>query len=86
MAVPLRYGVYYNPLEVVGAQVRLVDEVLLDPATGTGAYFLAAMNTRWRGKSLRPWNAPADRHGMAHTTHAFEVLVGPYTVAHLRIS
>lgn len=99
-----QYGVYYTPLEVVGAQVRLVDEVLktklgitdgyadenvvlLDPATGTGAYPLAVIeHTLEEARAYGPGMVPQIATGLAKSTHAFEVLVGPYAVAHLRIS
>ena len=98
-------GVYYTPVEVVGAQVRLVAElletrfgkdltfaaegvVLLDPAAGTGTYPLAAMAEalvrveRRFGAGALPGRAT----DLAANTHAFEILIGPYAVAHLRLS
>jgi len=98
-------GVYYTPVQVVGAQVRLVAEllderfkkpltfadegvVLLDPAVGTGTYPLTAMaealdrvNSRFGAGAL-----PARATDLAANTHAFEILIGPYAVAHLRLS
>lgn len=98
-------GVYYTPAQVVGAQVRLVTELLngafakplgmaddgvtvLDPAVGTGTYPLAALQ-----HSLA---LVADKYGpgavagratkAAENLHGFELLVGPYSVAHLRLS
>lgn len=99
------YGVYYTPPAVIGAQVRLVSEVLqarfgkelgfaeegvtvLDPATGTGAYPLAIMQHALTkvedafGPGMR--NVYASR--LAEQLHAFEILVGPYAVAHLRLT
>jgi len=98
-------GVYYTPVEVVGAQVRLVAElletrfekdltfadegvVLLDPAAGTGTYPLAAM-TEALGRVERrygPGALPGRATDLAANTHAFEILIGPYAVAHLRLS
>lgn len=62
--------------------------LLLDPATGTGTYPLTALQ--------HGLDAVADAYGpgehgaaasrMAENIHAFELLVGPYAVAHLRLS
>ncbi len=98
-------GVYYTPVEVVEAQVRLVGElletrfgknltfadegvVLLDPAAGTGTYPLTAM-TEALGRVERrygPGALPGWATNLAANTHAFEILIGPYAVAHLRLS
>ncbi len=98
-------GVYYTPVEVVQAQVRLVarlledkfrkplsfadDEVFfLDPAVGTGTYPLAALNhallevENQFGKGM----IPARGSVFVQNLHAFEILVGPYAVSHLRIT
>lgn len=97
-------GVYYTPVEVVQAQVRLVAELLeknfnaqfsytdekvitLDPATGTGTYLLAALEhalnevEQMRGAGMRRSAAAQAARNM----HGFEIMVGPYTVAHLRL-
>lgn len=98
-------GVYYTPVEVVQAQVRLVAQLLqekfqkslsfaddqvffLDPAVGTGTYPLAALNhsllqveARF-GKGMLPGRGSV----FVENLHAFEILVGPYAVSHLRIS
>lgn len=64
------------------------DVVLLDPACGTGTYPLAAITlglelTRARfGQGALPGRATT----VAANTHAFEILVGPYAVAHLRLA
>ena len=99
------YGVYYTPPAVIGAQVRLIaelletrfgkdlafaadDVVVLDPATGTGAYPLAVIQhaldraADFYGAGVRRQYASQ----LARNVHAFEVLVGPYAVAHLRIT
>jgi len=98
-------GVYYTPVEVVQAQVRLVAELLenrfsapdsfadpkvitLDPACGTGTYILAALRhslekvaiTKGAGMKVLAATTAASR------MHAFEILVGPYAVAHLRLT
>ena len=98
-------GVYYTPVEVVQAQVRLVAELLenrfgapdsfadpkvitLDPACGTGTYVLAALRhslekiaaTKGAGMKVQAATTAATR------MHAFEILVGPYAVAHLRLT
>jgi len=97
-------GVYYTPVQVIRAKVRLVDEVLrtrlgkaqgfnspgvtvLDPAAGTGAYPLAVVEmaleqTRKRGAGFVPGAAS----NLARSIFAFEFLVGPYAVAHLRLT
>jgi hypothetical protein len=98
-------GVYYTPVQVVQAQVRLVAELLqtrfgapynfvdpsvvtLDPASGTGTYILAALQhgldrvTAVKGKGARVSAATTAAKNM----HAFELLVGPYAVAHLRLT
>ena len=98
-------GVYYTPVEVVQAQVRLVSELLetrfgaefsfvdenvttLDPAAGTGTYLLAALEhglqqvAEAKGVGMRA--SAATR--AAQNLHGFELLVGPYAVAHLRLS
>lgn len=99
-----KYGVYYTPAQVIGAQVRLVDEVLktrlgkaqgfadkgvllLDPAAGTGAYPLAVIqHALAEAESYGAGMVAQVATDLANTTHAFEILVGPYAVAHLRIS
>ena len=98
-------GVYYTPVEVVQAQVRLVAELLeerfdaeysfadpkvvtLDPAGGTGTYILAALRhalettTAHKGPGMKVSAATVAARNM----HAFEILVGPYSVAHLRLT
>ncbi len=91
-------GVYYTPWQVVQAQVRLTAHLLdvgfdkpygvasegvvtLDPACGTGTYILGAVR---HGID----RAVADGRGAAAAAgvHAFELLVGPYAVAHLRLT
>lgn len=98
-------GVYYTPVQVVQAQVRLVTEllgdrfgkklgivdddvVLLDPATGTGTYLLAALDEGLAAATARfgPGGAAGRASVAAANFHGFELLVGPYAVAHLRVA
>ena len=98
-------GVYYTPVQVVGAQVRLAGELLrtelgkplgfadpdvtvLDPAVGTGTYPLAVLEHAAETTRAR-WGVGAIQEkleDLAKRLYAFEILVGPYSVAHLRIS
>jgi hypothetical protein len=62
--------------------------VFLDPAVGTGTYPLAAID---HGLSLvrslgGAGAVPGRADILANNIHAFELLVGPYTVAHLRVT
>ena len=61
---------------------------LLDPAAGTSAYPLAAMEHALAKVEARfgKGAVPAKATQLARNVHAFEVLVGPYAVGHLRIS
>ena len=62
--------------------------VTLDPAAGTGTYILAALDhalarvAATQGPGMRAQAATVG----ARNLHAFEILVGPYAVAHLRLS
>ena len=64
------------------------DVVVLDPATGTGTYPLAVLDHAEH--SVREWlgpgAVPGKMHDLAGRLNGFEILVGPYAVAHLRIS
>lgn len=98
-------GVYYTPVEVVKAQVTLVDDLLrtrlgkemgiadrdvtvLDPATGTGTYLLQALQQGIDNSVARldPGAASGTATQMAENLYGFELLVGPYAVAHLRLN
>ena len=98
-------GVYYTPVEVVRAQVRLAGELLrtrfrkqsafadddvvvLDPAVGTGTYPLAVMEHAAEAvrERLGPGAVTGKLRSLADRLYAFEILVGPYSVAHLRLS
>lgn len=64
------------------------DVTVLDPATGTGTYPLAILDhgldaaEEELGRGMRTPTASE----MARNMHAFESLVGPYAVAHLKLS
>lgn len=68
----------------------IVDDgvVLLDPAAGTGTYLLAAIDEGLTEAIER--YGPGEAAGRATTAasnfHGFEILVGPYAVAHLRVA
>ncbi len=98
-------GVYFTPVEVVRAQVKLTGELLrtrfgkplayadddvvvLDPAVGTGTYPLAVLDYAADAvrRRLGPGAVTAKVRDLADRLHAFELLVGPYSVAHLRVS
>ncbi len=98
-------GVYYTPIEVVRAQVRLAGELLrtrfnkplgfasddvvvLDPAVGTGTYPLAVLDHAAEAVQRRFGHGTVEgrMRGLADRLHAFEILVGAYSVAHLRIT
>ena len=98
-------GAYYTPVEVVQAQVRIVDDLLrrklgkihgfatggvnvLDPAVGTGTYLLGiaehALETVLQEEGPGAVAARADVLGSS--LYGFEVMVGPYAVASLRLT
>lgn len=61
---------------------------VLDPAVGTGTYLLAAFQ---RGldrvrELFGPGATPGRASIMADQFHGFEILIGPYAVAHLRVA
>ena len=71
------------------AMVYADDEVVfLDPAAGTGTYPLAAITEAVdRVRARYGAGAVPQRATMlAENVHAFELLVGPYSVAHLRVT
>lgn len=98
-------GVYYTPMQVIRAKVRLVAELLetrfgkplsfadedvvfLDPAAGTAAYPVAAIEyalERIEGR-FGAGMVAARATECARNVNAFEILVGPYAVAHLRLT
>ena len=68
----------------------IVDDgvVVLDPAVGTGTYLLAAIDEGLSGAVARfgPGEAAARATAAASNFYGFEILVGPYAVAHLRVA
>ena len=64
------------------------DVVVLDPAVGTGTYPLAVLEhaSDVVRKQYGPGAVTGRLRSLAERLYAFEVLVGPYSVAHLRLS
>lgn len=62
--------------------------VLLDPAAGTGTYPLAAITEAIERVQARYGIGAVPQRAtvLADNVHAFELLVGPYAVAHLRVT
>jgi hypothetical protein len=98
-------GAYYTPVEVVRAQVRLIDSLLvnrlgkplgfadpgvvtLDPAAGTGTYLLGVIeHALERVKEEQGTGAvEGQATALGESVHGFELMVGPYAVAELRVS
>jgi predicted helicase len=98
-------GAYYTPVEVVQAQVRLVDDLLrhklskkhgfatggvnvLDPAVGTGTYLLGVIEHVMEEvrKTEGPGAMPARADLLGAHLFGFEIMVGPYAVAALRLT
>jgi hypothetical protein len=76
--------------ERFGKRLGFADDgvVTLDPAAGTGAYVRAAlaMGLDRVREEFGPGHVPARATVAAKNLHAFEILVGPYAVAHLRVT
>jgi predicted helicase len=76
--------------ERFGKRLGVVDDdvVLLDPATGTGTYLLAALDQGLAAATelYGPGEAAGRATVAASNFHGFELLVGPYAVAHLRVA
>jgi predicted helicase len=73
-----------------GKKLGFADDgvVFLDPAVGTGTYPVAAVKhglDKVRARS-GPGAVPARARQIAENMHGFEILVGPYAVAHLRLT
>ncbi|MCL6091990.1 MAG: N-6 DNA methylase, partial [Actinobacteria bacterium] len=98
-------GVYYTPVEVVRAQVRLAAHVLetafgcplafadgrvttLDVACGTGTYLLGVLEVVTAHVQARYGSGavPATLGDVATRLFGFEILMGPYTLAHLNLA
>lgn len=60
---------------------------ILDPATGTGTFLLGIADRLRREVSETdgPGQAPAALRGLASRMYGFELLIGPYAVAHYRL-
>jgi hypothetical protein len=76
--------------ERFGKRLGFADDgvTVLDPAVGTGTYLLAALDAGVeRVREAYGEGAVAGRAThMADSFHGFELLIGPYAVAHLRVS
>lgn len=76
--------------ERFGKKLGFADDgvVFLDPAVGTGTYLIAAVKHGLEKVSNRsgPPAVPARAKQMADNMYALEILVGPYAVAHLRLT
>ncbi|WP_164512723.1 N-6 DNA methylase [Caulobacter vibrioides] len=60
---------------------------ILDPATGTGTFLLGIADRLRRNvtETHGPGQAPAALRGLAERMYGFELLIGPYAVAHYRL-
>ena len=98
-------GVYYTPVEVVHAQTRLLDDLLvnrlnkplgfadpgvvtLDPAVGTGTYLLGVIEHALRRveEEQGAGAVAGQADALTGNLYGFELMVGPYAVAELRVS
>ena len=98
-------GAYYTPPEVVHAQVRLIDRLLvtrlgkslgftdpgvvtLDPAVGTGTYLLGVIEHAMSKVEAEQGTGavPGQASALATNLYGFELMVGPFAVAELRVS
>jgi len=77
-------------IEHFGKAMTYADDevVFLDPASGTGTYPLAAITGAIDRVQARygAGAVPQRATMLANNVHAFELLVGPYAVAHLRVT
>ncbi len=97
-------GSYYTPPEVVGAMVRLVDDVLrdrfrlssglaspevtvADPSVGTGTFILGTLRriAKTVEENEGPGAVPAAIDAAIKRLISFEIQLGPFAVAQLRI-
>lgn len=73
-----------------GKKLGFADDgvVFLDPAVGTGTYLVAAVRHSLAKVRERSGDGavPARAAQMAENMYGFEILVGPYAVAHLRLT
>lgn len=77
-------------VERFGKAMTYADDevVFLDPAAGTGTYPLAAITEGVDRVQARYGTGAVPQRAtmLANNVHAFELLVGPYAVAHLRVT
>lgn len=87
--VDFQVGAVADLVERLGQPQLLADEVVaLDPAAGTGTYLLGLLDETLRRVKLHRGGG-AEQAAMAQAARrciGFEILVGPYTVAHQRVS
>ncbi len=83
LVAKLLENAFHKPLAFADDNVTV-----LDPAVGTGTYPLAALGEGARRVRARYGDGavPGRADVMARNLHAFEILVGPYAVAHLRLT
>jgi Type ISP C-terminal specificity domain/N-6 DNA Methylase len=95
-----RYGVFYTPIEIVRYMTAALNRALrdnlkmkgltdplvtiLDPATGTGT-FLLGIAEHVRKEAEASGMAELALADLAKRMFAFELLIGPYAVAHYRL-
>jgi len=95
-------GVYYTPEPVVSFIVRSTHALLksrfgmelglaggakiLDPATGTGSFLFAVIDEMHREVGADDWPAFVRDRKPLGNLFGFEILVAPYTVAHLKLA
>lgn len=95
-------GVYYTPEPVVSFIVRGVHSLLksrfdmelglaggakiLDPATGTGSFLFAVVDEMHREVGAKNWKSFVRDRKPLEQLFGFELMVAPYTVAHLKIA
>ena len=76
--------------ERLGKRFVFADDgvVVLDPAAGPGAYVREALALAVERvtETYGPGDVPARAGKLAANLHGFEILVGPYAVAHLRLT
>lgn len=97
-----RFGVIYTPVEVVEYQVAAVQRaleavgtqglldpkvLLLDPACGTGTYLIAAAEAAGSlAAQFGEVGASGEVRSLTRRLYGLEIMVGPYAVAHYRLS
>ena len=73
-----------------GKKLGFADDgvVFLDPAVGTGTYLVASIKDALEKVKARSGQGavPARAGQMVENMYGFEILVGPYAVAHLRLT